>query len=187
VQVQRAVADWTVTNDALQLDVPGLHGMFLQHWPRSTTASNVANLLSLVLAGTAAWFWRGPWQPTSTRFVVGWALVLLVTLQASSFAHSYDLVLLIPPCVVLYRVTTARGPYSAVANATLIAVYAAPVFVLIFRQHFLVPAMLAAIAVLWVSSPTSMGNEGEEQRSLQMPAAESDPIVRPKASGATAQ
>ncbi|MGH2409100.1 MAG: glycosyltransferase family 87 protein, partial [Chloroflexota bacterium] len=28
VQVQRSVADWTLTNNPLQLDVPGLHGLF---------------------------------------------------------------------------------------------------------------------------------------------------------------
>ncbi len=155
IQVQRAVSDWTVTNNALQQDVPGIHGMLLQIWSQNDTASSIANLLSLVLVGAVGWFWRGPWQPTSIRFMVGWSLVLLVTLEASSFSHSYDLVLLIPPCVVLYSVTRAQGPYSTVAKATLIAVYAAPALVLIFRQHFLVPAMLAAIAVLWVSSPTA--------------------------------
>jgi hypothetical protein len=173
VQVQRAVSDWTVTNDALQLDVPGIHGMLLQIWPQNNTASNVANLLSLLLIGALGIFWKGPWQPGSARFVVGWSLLLLVTLEASSFSHSYDLVLLIPPCVVLYAVTRAGGPYSTLARATLIAVYAAPVPVLIFRQHFLVPAMLAAIAVLWASSTSSVSAEAW-RRSSRMPKATSE-------------
>ncbi len=155
LQVQRAVSDWTITNDALQRDVPGIHGMLLQIWPQSNIAGTVANLLSVALVGALAWFWRGPWRPASARFVVGWALALLVTLEASSFSHSYDLVLLIPPCVVLYRLSAAHGPWSVKAKATLIAIYVAPALVLVFRQHFLVPAMLAAIAVLWASSQAS--------------------------------
>jgi hypothetical protein len=101
--------------------------------------------------------------------VVGWTLLLLVTLEASSFSHSYDLVLLIPPCVVLYAVTAAHGPYSVVAKATLIALYVAPALVLIFRQHFLVPAILAAIAVLWASSPASAGSVEEGRLSFLRP------------------
>jgi hypothetical protein len=172
-QVQRAVSDWTVTNNALQLDVPGIHGMLLQIWPQNDTAGNAANLLGLILIGALGWFWRGPWQPASTRFVVGWSLLLLVTLEASSFSHSYDLVLLIPPCVVLYAVTRAGDPYSAAAKAALIAVYVAPTPVLIFHQHFLVPAMLAAIAVLWASS-TSPGIAELGRRSLHMPRSASE-------------
>ncbi|MGH2344170.1 MAG: glycosyltransferase family 87 protein [Chloroflexota bacterium] len=152
LHVQRSVADWTLTNDPLQHDVPGIHGMFLQHWPQSVRASTTANLISLVLVGGLAWFWRGPWRPRSQRFVIGWAMLLLVTLEASSFAHSYDLVLLIPPCIVLFMIAKEKVELRVPAKATLIALYVGPALVLLFRQHFLVPAMLAAIAVLWAAS-----------------------------------
>jgi hypothetical protein len=156
-QVQRSVADWTVTNNALQIDVPGLHGLFLQQWPGSVAASSAANLLSLGLVALLAWFWRGPWQPASSRFVIGWSLVLVVTMLGSSFAHSYDLVLLIPPCVTLFvageraRLAWPEGWFWA--RAAMIALYVSPYLVLLFRQHFVVPAMLAALAVLWWSAP----------------------------------
>jgi len=156
-QVQRSVADWTLTNNPLQLDVPGLHGLFLQHWPGSVAASSAANLLSLGLVGLLAWYWRGPWQPASLRFVIGWSLVLVVTMLGSSFAHSYDLVLLVPPCVTLFvlgeRARSLRSERRTWARIALIALYVSPYLVLLFRQHFVVPAMLAALVVLWWSAP----------------------------------
>ena len=156
-QVQRSVADWTLTNNPLQLDVPGLHGLFLQHWPGSVAASSVANLLSLGLVGLLACYWRGPWRPASPRFVIGWSLLLVVTMLGSSFAHSYDLVLLIPPCVTLFvlgeRARLLRPDRRTWARAALIGLYVSPYLVLLFRQHFVVPAMLAALAVLWWSAP----------------------------------
>ncbi len=152
VSVQRAVANWTVYNDALQLDVPGIHGMLLQRWPHSIPASNVATLLSLAMIAGLAWYWRGPWQPGSPRFAAGWALLLLVTMQVSSFAHSYDLVLLIVPGVVLFGLAELSvPPRSALwwwARVSLLALYVGPDLVLLYRQHFMVPAMLLAMGTL---------------------------------------
>jgi hypothetical protein len=161
-RVQRAVAGWTRTNDAMQLDVPGIHGLIMQHWPQSTAADLAGNLLGLALIGALAWFWRGPWRPASARFADGWALLVLVTLLVASFAHSYDQVLLILPAVVLVarrREAAIRWPYTA----TLLALYWAPLLVLLFRQHFAVPAMLAACALLG-DTVQHRGAEGTETR-----------------------
>lgn len=146
--VQRAVADWTRTNDAMQLDVPGIHGMLLQHWPQSVAADRAGNLIAVLLVLALAWSWRGPWRPGTIGFAAHWSMLLLTTLLIASFAHSYDLVLLITPAVSLYVLrgrATVRWPYGAV----LVALYATPALVLLLRQHFVVPAMLAALALLW--------------------------------------
>lgn len=148
--VQRDVAGWTSSNDALQLDVPGIHGMLLQRWPHAAPAELVADLCSLVLLAALAWYWRGPWRPAQPRFVAGWALLVLCTLLVSSFAHSYDLVLLVLPMVAIYALGAGRSARGA--GPTLIALYVAPGLVLLFRQHFLVPAMLAACAWLWLAA-----------------------------------
>ncbi len=149
--VQRSVAGWTSNNDALQLDVPGMHGMFLQRWPHSTAAEIGATACSLVLVLALGWYWRGSWRPGSTRFAAGWALLVLCTLLVSSFAHSYDLVLLILPMVTIDA--QASSGIRRWAALVLVALYVAPDLVLLFRQHFLVPVMLGACFLLWRMSP----------------------------------
>jgi hypothetical protein len=153
VRVQRYAAGWTSNNDAMQLDVPGIHGMVLQQWPHATAAEWVADLALLPVILALALYWRGPWLPRSRRFAVGWAQLILATMLVTTFAHSYDLVMLIVPCVALYAVHVQPGhagralrPYLLPA---LVALYVAPDLVLLYRQHFAVPAMLAAFALLW--------------------------------------
>ena len=142
--VERDVAGWTTSNDALQLDVPGIHGMFLQQWPHDRAAEVVANGLSLLVVVVLAAYWRGPWRPSSARFAVGWAQMVLCTLLVASYAHSYDLVLLVLPALVIYR--AVRRPWG---GPLLVALYMAPMLVLLYRQHFIVPATLLAILALW--------------------------------------
>jgi len=142
--VERDVAGWTTSNDALQLDVPGLHGMFLQQWPHSNLADLAANGLSVLVVIALAAYWRGPWRPGTARFAAGWAQVVLCTLLVASYAHSYDLVLLVLPALVIYRVVR-----SAWGGPLLVALYVAPMLVLLCRQHFMVPALLLAILALW--------------------------------------
>jgi len=145
--VQQAVARWTTSNDALQLDVPGVHGLFMQHWPHSGAADTAANLCIAALCIALAVYWRGRWRPGTPGFVAGWALTVLVTLLSAPFAHSYDQVLLVIPMVVCY-VYWQRSWWSV---PMLTALYVAPGLVLLYRQHFAVPAMLAAGVMLWVT------------------------------------
>jgi Glycosyltransferase family 87 len=155
--VQRSVSGWTSNNDALQLDVPGLHGMFLQRWPHLFLAEAAADLCSLAVVLALAWFWRGPWQPRSARFTSGWALVALATMLVSSFAHSYDLVLLIVPAVTLYAAHLRPAQTPAVLRPwlvpSLVVLYIAPFLVLIYRHHFMVPPMLAIGGLIWFCAP----------------------------------
>ncbi len=151
--VQRSVAGWSSNNDALQLDVPGIHGMLLQRWPHVPAAEWAADAAMLLVVLALALYWRGPWLPRSRRFAIGWAQVILATLLVTSFAHSYDLVLLIVPAVALYathlRPGRAGGELRRWLLPVLVAVYVAPYLVLLYRHHFLVPVMLAAFALLW--------------------------------------
>jgi hypothetical protein len=152
VQVERAVSAWSSTNDALQLDVPGVHGLLLQRWPHQLGAEVVSAALSLCILAALAWYWRTGWRPGGLPFAAGWSLLLLCTLLVSTFAHSYDQVLLIVPAIVLWvyrqRLPSLRLPITLV----LVALYAGPPLVLAFHQHFMVPFMLAALALLlWVA------------------------------------
>jgi hypothetical protein len=52
--------------------------------------------------------------------------------------------------VAIYALAQRRG--DRWAGPLLIALYVAPILVLLFRQHFLVPAMLAACLWLWVAT-----------------------------------
>jgi hypothetical protein len=153
VTVQQDVAGWTTGNQALQLDVPGVHGLFLQAWPGSAPANAAAWCCMVALVAALAWYWRGPWRPGTPRFAVGWALLVLVTLLVSPFAHSYDQVLLILPMTVCY----AHWRSARWVQGVLVSLYVAPGLVLLYRQHFAVPAMLAVCVVLWaaVSAPQS--------------------------------
>jgi hypothetical protein len=146
--VQRAVAGWTTGNQALQLDVPGVHGLFLQAWPGNAPAGVAAWCCMFALMAALALYWRGPWQPGTPRFMVGWSLLVLVTLLVSPFAHSYDQVLLILPMTVTY----AYWRSARWSLPLLVALYVAPGLVLLYRQHFAVPAMLAACALLWIAA-----------------------------------
>jgi hypothetical protein len=170
-QVQRSVADWTRTNDAMQLDVPGIHGLLLQHWPQSHGADLAGNLIAVALILALAWSWRGPWRPATEAFASQWSMLVLVTLLIASFAHSYDLVLLILPAVVLY-VRGSRSPARWQFSVALLALYVTPGLVLLFRQHFVVPAMLAAALLLWEAAQSAGEAAGPGQPS---PAARGSP------------
>ena len=76
--------------------------------------------------------------------MAGWAQMVLCTLLLASYAHSYDLVLLVLPALVIYR--AVRQSWS---GPLLVALYVAPMLVLLYRQHFMVIALLLAIAALW--------------------------------------
>ena len=52
--------------------------------------------------------------------------------------------LLVLPALVLYRAVRRRW-----GGALLVALYVAPMLVLLYRQHFMVPALLLAIVALW--------------------------------------
>ncbi len=152
LQVERAVSAWSSTNDALQLDVPGVHGLLLQRWPHQFGAEVVSAALSLAILAALAWYWKAGWRPGGLPFATGWALLLLSTLLMSTFAHSYDQVLLIVPAVVLWvyrrRAPSLRLPITLL----LVALYAGPPLVLTFHQHVMVPFMLAAMALLlWLA------------------------------------
>jgi hypothetical protein len=152
VSVERSIAGWTNSNDALQLDVPGIHGMLLQHWPHSTGAELAANIISVLLVLALAWYWRGPWEPSSPHFQRGWAIVVLVTVLLASYAHSYDMVLLIFPAALLYAEKLKKLVNGRAATAALYGLYICPGIVLLVRQHAMVPAILLAIVVLWKGS-----------------------------------
>jgi hypothetical protein len=149
LRVERSIAGWTNSNDALQLDVPGIHGMLLQHWPHSVGAEVAADILSVLIVGALAWYWRGEWRPGTSEFARGWALVVLVTMLLASYAHSYDMVLLIFPAVLLYAERLKGRVGKAWSGVALLALYACPALVLAFHQHAMVPAMLVAVIVLW--------------------------------------
>ena len=89
----------------------------------------------------------------SRRFAIGWAQLILATLLVTTFAHSYELVLLIVPAVILYAMHARPGPQAGASRRYLIpalaALYIAPFLVLLYRQHFVVPAMLTTFALLW--------------------------------------
>jgi hypothetical protein len=160
IQVEREVSAWTSTNDALQLDVAGVHGMLLQRWPHQFSAEVVSAILSLGIVAVLVWYWKAGWRPGGLSFANGWALVILTTLLVSTYAHSYDLTLLILPAVVLWVYRQGDRSAHLPITITSVALYAGPLLVLAFHQHFMVPFMLAAMAVLlWAArreSPTSL-------------------------------
>jgi hypothetical protein len=155
--VERSVAGWSSSNDALQLDAPGIHAMMLQRWPHMPAAEWAADTMLLLVVAALALYWRGPWLPHSRRFAIGWAQVMLATLLVTSYAHSYDLVMLVVPGVALYAIRLQPGDAGRALRPwllpTLVALYVAPYLILLYRQHFAVPAMLAAFALLWRVSP----------------------------------
>jgi hypothetical protein len=145
--------------DSVQLwirDIPGLHAAFLQAFPGSRAAGTLAYALSAALIAALGWYWRGSWQPRSARFAAGWATLPLVDLLAAPYSHSDDLVLLIIPMVVLtafwLRVDGVPPSWHRHLLPALLGLYLAPVLVVYLRQHFMVPAMLAALVVLWHSA-----------------------------------
>jgi hypothetical protein len=153
VQAQRAISGWTLTLDGLQPDVPGIHGMFLQIWPHSLLAHRAAELISAVLVGFLALYWRGSWRPESPRFALGWAMLVITTLLIAPFAHTYDVALLVLPCLVLHLCgsgTRLHGWAAYAIPAALLALYLSPDLRMLARHHFMVPAMLLALAALWL-------------------------------------
>jgi hypothetical protein len=160
VQVEREVSAWTSTNDALQLDVAGVHGMLLQRWPHELGAEVVSACLSLGIVAVLVWYWKAGWRPGELSFATGWALVVLTTLLVSTYAHSYDLTLLILPAVVLWVYRQGDRSARLPITLSLVTLYAGPPLVLAFHQHFMVPFMLVAMVVLlWAArreSPASL-------------------------------
>lgn len=149
--VQRRISGWVFNNDPLQVDVPGIHGLFLQHWPHSHAADLAATAIGGLFVLALAWYWRGPWRPDSARFAAGWGLLIAVSLLIVSWAHSYDDVVLIVPALILYALAQRPGaPIARWVVPALIALYAAPVLVMLFHQHFMVPALLALCGLLTV-------------------------------------
>jgi hypothetical protein len=74
----------------------------------------------------------------------------------ASYAHSYDMVLLVFPAIVLYAErlhSRVNHPWSTMA---LYALYVSPAIVVLIRQHAMVPAMLLAIVVLWKGTDLSL-------------------------------
>jgi hypothetical protein len=155
LQMERATAGMANTLPLWIKDNPSIRAALLQAWPHSAIASPLAYLLGAGLIAALAWYWRGPWQPRSRRFCVGWAMIPLVDLLTVPYAHSDDLVLLVVPMLILV-LYAIRSPHTGVRGAvarwivpTLVALYVGPVLVVFFRQHFMAPAMLAALWVLW--------------------------------------
>jgi glycosyl transferase family 87 len=156
IRILRSTANGADTLTLWVRDIPGLHAMFLQLWPDSTPAGSIAYILGGVLVLALAYYWRGPWNPNTSRFVTGWAMVPLVDLLVVPYAHSDDLVLLIIPAVVLYWCTIRPSRPADVDRwvvPVLLALYLSPTFVVYFRLHFVAPAMLAALFVLWKLAP----------------------------------
>ncbi|HVA91585.1 MAG TPA: glycosyltransferase 87 family protein [Chloroflexota bacterium] len=137
-------------------DIPGLHAMFLQIWPGSALASGVAYGLSGLLLLGLAWYWRGPWLSGQPQFLAGWAMLPLVDLLVVPYAHTDDLVLLIIPAIVLCGFLAnpiTRPGMRRWILPILLALYLSPTLVAYFRLHFVAPAMLAALVVLWWLAP----------------------------------
>jgi hypothetical protein len=156
IKIARSTANGADTLTLWVRDIPGLHAMFLQLWPENTSAGIVAYILSGALVLALAFYWREPWNPDAPQFAAGWAMVPLVDLLAVPYAHSDDLVLLIIPAVVLYWFTIRPARSMDVDRwvlPVLLALYLSPTFVVYFRLHFVAPAMLAALFVLWRLAP----------------------------------
>jgi hypothetical protein len=138
-------------------DIPGLHAAFLQAFPGSRAAGLLAYALSAALIAMLAWYWRGPWRPGSSGFASGWAMIPIVDLLTAPYSHSDDLVLLIVPAVVLYVLWLHQDgmplQWQRYLMPALLGLYLAPVLVVYLRQHFMIPAMLAALVVLRQSPP----------------------------------
>jgi len=155
--MQNTTAKGAGATDLWIRDIPGLHAAFLQFWPNSALASLSAYAVSLGLLGWLAYYWRGPWQPSSTGFAARWSATILVDLLVVPYAHSDDLVLLLIPAVVFCRY--AMQPESAARAARqwirpmLFAFYLGPVLVVYYRQHFMAPILLAGCWLLWKLAP----------------------------------
>ncbi|HXT35347.1 MAG TPA: glycosyltransferase 87 family protein [Chloroflexota bacterium] len=137
-------------------DIPGLPAMSLQIWPGNPVANGAAYGLGGLLIVGVAWYWRGPWAPGRPQFLAGWAMLPLVNVLVVPYAHSDDLVVLIIPAIVLYGffVDPATRPgMKGWILLFLLALYLSPTMVAYFRHHFVVPAMLGALLVLWRLAP----------------------------------
>jgi hypothetical protein len=165
VQMERATAAMANTLPLWIEDNPSIRAALLQLWPASTIANLASYAIGAALVAALAWYWRGPWQPRSPRFVLGWTMIPLVDLLVVPYAHTDDLVLVLLPALVLYVLRGAVDiRYHAIGwwgTAVLIALYLGPVLVLFFRQHFMVPAMLAALTVLWQSAGSQANSWGQ--------------------------
>jgi len=170
LSIQQWIANSTQDNAALQLDAPGIHAMLLQQWPGSFWSTFAATILSLMVVAALAWYWRGEWQPESSRFLDGWSLLVAATILVVPYAHSYDLVLLILVIVTLFMKRERHAVNCLLASSTLLLLYAAPFAVLVYRQHFVVPVLLCACALLWHEASTSSHGTGPiAPQSIQPP------------------
>ena len=168
LRMERAASGWADSATLWIRDIPGLHAAALQAFPGSGLAAGAAYALSTALLGALARFWQGPWRPDARRFAIGWAMLPLVDLLIAPYSHSDDLTLLIVPAVILCALAAQTpGAVAPVAGGrdkqrqapearamravplVLAGLYLAPMLVVFFRQHFMVPAILAALWVLW--------------------------------------
>ena len=168
LRMEQVASGWADSAPLWIRDIPGLHAAALQAFPGSALAAAAAYALSAALLVALARFWQGPWRPGTRRFAAGWAMLPLVDLLIAPYSHSDDLTLLIVPAVVLCAIAAQADGATAMeavgrdtpepapnARATrsiplvLAGLYLAPVLVVFFRQHFMVPAILAALWVLW--------------------------------------
>jgi len=168
LRMERTASGWADSATLWIRDIPGLHAAALQAFPGSGLASTAAYALSAALVAAVAVYWRGPWRPGTRRFAAGWAMLPLVDLLIAPYSHSDDLTLLIVPAVILCALAVqASGPIAPGAGGqdeprqapetratrtiplVLAGLYLAPVLVVFFRQHFMVPAILATLWVLW--------------------------------------
>jgi hypothetical protein len=150
--LQLLLYNGTFTNDGMQIDVPGLHGLLLQQWPHNMAANRLAQLISIALIAGLAWKWRGPWQAGGRSFSTRWALLVVVTVFVSPFAHIYDTVILALPAVVLvaaYSVPEITRWDRGTIIITLAAMDIGPLLRMTFSQHFQVPGLVLAIITLW--------------------------------------
>jgi hypothetical protein len=152
LHLQQLLYDGTFSNDGMQVDVPGIHGLLLQEWPHSAAANRMAELIDIALIAALAWKWRGPRQVEGRSFSARWALLVVVTVFVSPFAHIYDTAILALPAVVLVAAYSAPEitPWDRRAIiVTLAALDSGPFLRLLFSQHFQTPGLVLAILMLW--------------------------------------
>jgi hypothetical protein len=169
LHLQQLLYDGTFSNDGMQVDVPGIHGLLLQEWPHSAAANRIAELIDIVLIAAMAWKWRGPWQVGGRSFSVRWALLVAVTVFVSPFAHIYDTAILALPAVVLVAAYSAPEITHWDRRAiivTLAALDSGPFLRMLFSQHFQTPGLVLAILMLWrldsLFSAAAVGEPAEE-------------------------
>ncbi len=171
--MQRLLFSGMVSDGGLQIDVPGIHGLLVQWWPGSVVANRLGQVLSALVIAALAWVWRGPWIEDGRSFAVRWALLAVVTLFVSPYAHIYDMSLLVIPVVALaaaYFSPELTQCDRYMVAATLTALDLGPFLRMLFDQQFQIPGLVMALIALGRLNTLFAGRHGAVPADLDRPA-----------------